>query len=240
MITSVITFADGTVATKGGTFRLGDRLIPRFIAYESTTAAGPRTTLLIQEIRGIPRLTRVSFEARPEGEEVRPKHLRAIEENLDDFVDRVVAIASQVILHEDGPTLTVAVGPNEARAADGIKAVKALRGSVRRPVTRERIERAARAYNSVQTGGLDAIATTLDVGRSTAATLLKRAREIPGLIVPVDQRGPDFHEGGRADSFDLGVPAKPTLYTPDELAKKFGWGEAFASKEEDSDADNKA
>lgn len=156
------------------------RLVPPWIEIDFPGKERPALYMEIKLIDLVPRLVQFRLTANPGEREVRAKDLRDV--NLDEWVETAVALCSWEVVSTDeegNRTSVLRAGPE--RVQEGARDFARLRQGSRRPVTRSKIEEAARIYNSHDYGGLEAIERALQVSRSTAARYKRRAVEL-GLI----------------------------------------------------------
>jgi hypothetical protein len=156
--------------------QVGDRFVPPRIFVHSRIANVPDLKMKIEVREGIPVVTEVTLQARPDGPEVRRRHLDALA--LDDLLEQIVAACSVKDADGTGRTLI----PDMDRGA----ALRNVRGarSGRTRISQERLLKAAEIYREHVDGRpTEAIARAFGVSHRTAARYVQHARK-SGLLSP--------------------------------------------------------
>jgi len=136
----------------------------------------------VDAIDGVPRCTKLVFTMRPGGREVQQQDLRGV--NIANWVEEITTLGVfQVDVDPEFPHAPTA----DAKEVDSVKqAVSRRRTSAPPSASADRLQQVATVYNAAKKLGLEDIMDTFDVSRSTAARLLRQAREA-NLIPPRDK-----------------------------------------------------
>jgi hypothetical protein len=181
MVTVSHTFWDGygrAIYEPGDRVQVGERRIPRAIFVQIRGGKNePKLAMKIEVRDGIPQWVEVCLQARPDGPEVRDKHLAAI--RLGDWLEQIVAMCS---LKYSGTGLG---GTTWSKPIDDGNAVADIRRAVSgrpRTVTPERLRKVTEVYRQhFENRPTQAVARAFGVSHRTAARYVQQARSA-GLL----------------------------------------------------------
>lgn len=161
---------------------VGDRQVPSPIVLELREPDAPAIDITIEVIDHVPRMVDFRVWRYGDGREVRKKD---IDLNLEDLIERAVAIASARVV-DDGVSWAPLGFPQQEQEIElrrAMKTVQQARGRSQRQMTPERMQHVAKVYLAQESGGIDAVATSYNVHRATAARWVAKARQA-GHIPP--------------------------------------------------------
>jgi len=181
MVTVSHTFWDGygrATYEPGDRVQVGERRIPREILVQIRGGANdPDVELKIEVREGIPQWVEVWLKARPDGPEVRDKHLAAI--RLGDLLEQIVAMCS-LKYSGTGPGWTAWSKPVDDRNA--VADIRHALAGRPRTVTPERLQKVAEVYRQhFNQRPTEAVARSFGVSHRTAARYVQQARSA-GLL----------------------------------------------------------
>jgi hypothetical protein len=146
----------------------------------SRDRSAPIRTLKIEVRDGIPRCTEIRLAARPDGRELRPSDLEAID----------LANWTSDILSECSFQITPDGLVSRAGDRDSFKAIEHAQKAGRRKITPERLQRVADVYRAhVHAKPIDAICDEFDVSYRTAARYVELCRSDEFQLLPKTHKG---------------------------------------------------